>query len=402
MAVDKLVDSAQLDADLEDIADAIRAKGGTSASLAFPNDFVSAVQAIPTGITPSGTKSISITQNGTTTEDVTQYADAEITVNVSGGTPDWRKKDGKTYLHINIFDSLYLTVNLVFTQSVSGGNTLDWGDGTTVTPTGTTKQTLTHTYSALGEYVIKLTNSSGTFCFGNTNASHSPLFYDGVNNSANAMYQNYASILDKVELGSGWKVDTARQFAYCKNLTDVYISSAPTGTKIETNMFSNCQSLRAFEFATNVLNNITTSGTHVFNACTALEQTNIPPKLTKVNDNWFYNNYVLKKVAIPSDVTSIGSNAFYGCTNLISIEIPANVTEIGNQGFANCYGLHEIHMKRTTPPTLNNANAFSLTSANAHPCVIYVPYSADHSILNSYKTASNWVTFASYMQEESA
>ena len=34
---------------------------------------------------PTGTKSISITENGTTTEDITQYADAEITVNVSGG-----------------------------------------------------------------------------------------------------------------------------------------------------------------------------------------------------------------------------------------------------------------------------------------------------------------------------
>lgn len=37
------------------------------------------------GITPTGTKQISITQNGTTTEDVTNYANAEITVNVSGG-----------------------------------------------------------------------------------------------------------------------------------------------------------------------------------------------------------------------------------------------------------------------------------------------------------------------------
>lgn len=49
MAVDKLVDSAQLDSDLEDVADAIRAKGGTSAQLAFPNGFISAIEAIPTG-----------------------------------------------------------------------------------------------------------------------------------------------------------------------------------------------------------------------------------------------------------------------------------------------------------------------------------------------------------------
>lgn len=49
MAVDKLVDSTQLDADLTSVANAIRTKGGTSSSLAFPADFVSAIQAIPTG-----------------------------------------------------------------------------------------------------------------------------------------------------------------------------------------------------------------------------------------------------------------------------------------------------------------------------------------------------------------
>lgn len=85
MAVDKLVDSTQLNTDLTAVANAIRTKGGGSASLAFPGGFVSAVQAIPTGITPSGTKQISITENGTVTEDVTNYASAEITVDVQGG-----------------------------------------------------------------------------------------------------------------------------------------------------------------------------------------------------------------------------------------------------------------------------------------------------------------------------
>lgn len=37
---------------------------------------------VPTGSSPTGTKSISITSNGTTTEDVTNYANAEITVAV--------------------------------------------------------------------------------------------------------------------------------------------------------------------------------------------------------------------------------------------------------------------------------------------------------------------------------
>ena len=44
MALDKLVDSAQLDADLASVADAIRAKGGTSAQLAFPAGFVGAIE----------------------------------------------------------------------------------------------------------------------------------------------------------------------------------------------------------------------------------------------------------------------------------------------------------------------------------------------------------------------
>lgn len=51
MAVDKLVDSTQLDADLTSVANAIRTKGGTSAQLAFPAGFVQAIGDIPSGST---------------------------------------------------------------------------------------------------------------------------------------------------------------------------------------------------------------------------------------------------------------------------------------------------------------------------------------------------------------
>lgn len=49
MAYDKVVDSTQLEADLTTVADAIRAKGGTSDKLVFPSGFASAVSAITSG-----------------------------------------------------------------------------------------------------------------------------------------------------------------------------------------------------------------------------------------------------------------------------------------------------------------------------------------------------------------
>ena len=57
------------------IADAIRAKTGGSADI-VAGDFPTAIAAIPTGTTPTGT--INITSNGTV--DVTQYASAVVAV----------------------------------------------------------------------------------------------------------------------------------------------------------------------------------------------------------------------------------------------------------------------------------------------------------------------------------
>jgi hypothetical protein len=49
MAYDKVVDSAVLDANLTTVADAIRAKGGTTGALSFPAGFADAIAAIQAG-----------------------------------------------------------------------------------------------------------------------------------------------------------------------------------------------------------------------------------------------------------------------------------------------------------------------------------------------------------------
>lgn len=63
------------DTELSAIAAAIRQKNGTNTTYK-PGQMAAAIQAIPTGITPTGT--VNITQNGTT--DVTQYASASVSV----------------------------------------------------------------------------------------------------------------------------------------------------------------------------------------------------------------------------------------------------------------------------------------------------------------------------------
>ena len=49
MALDKVVDSAMLDAGMKSVADAIRAKAGTTDLLAWPDGFKAAVEGIQTG-----------------------------------------------------------------------------------------------------------------------------------------------------------------------------------------------------------------------------------------------------------------------------------------------------------------------------------------------------------------
>jgi len=103
--------------------------------------------------------------------------------------------------------------------------------------------------------------------------------------------------------------------------------------------------------------------------------------------------YSVTSVVIPDSVSSIESNAFQDCYSLMSITIPDNVTNIASSAFSNCFSMSEYHFKPTTPPTLASANVFNSIASD---CVIYVPQGS----LDAYKTATNWSTYASKMQEE--
>ena len=101
------------DTELTSVANAIRTKGGTQAQLEFPTGFVTAIENIPTGVTPTG--DISITENGTV--DVTNYARA--IVNVSGSGLEAIEPTARMLTASSIKSSTW------YTESGSGNNVIE-------------------------------------------------------------------------------------------------------------------------------------------------------------------------------------------------------------------------------------------------------------------------------------
>lgn len=116
---------------LSDIADAIREKK-SSEDTYTPAEMADAIESIQTGITPTGTKSVSITSNGTTTEDVTNYASVEIAVNVPSSSPTLVTKnitENGTYNASSDNADGYSSVT-VNVQGSGGYTADDWADRT--------------------------------------------------------------------------------------------------------------------------------------------------------------------------------------------------------------------------------------------------------------------------------
>ena len=94
------------------------------------------------------------------------------------------------------------------------------------------------------------------------------------------------------------------------------------------------------------------------------------------------------EVAENDTVTSIADYAFMGCQKLTSISFPV-ATSIGEMAFQGCSALTTLYIgtELDTVCTLSDANAFTGCDNLTN---IYVP----EALVNSYKTASNWSSFA--------
>ena len=394
---------------LTDVADAIRTKKGTTAKI-NPQDFSSEIASIPTGGGSATTSKSSVnfydydgtlihsyskdeflalsalpdlpTREGLTCqgwnytlakakEYVTSYDILDI-----GAT--YITDDGKTRFYIKIAANGRMTVPLYFSQTVANGVTIDWGDGSaTQTLTGTGNKNTTHTYASIGDYVITLNVTSGTFGLGSGGSSYS------VMGSTDNNGKVYCNMLQKVEIGSSVTSIGTYAFNYCSSLSSINI---PEGViSIGSSAFNYCSSLSSI----NIPEGVTSIGNYTFQNCYSISSINIPEGVTSIGNNAFNYCSSLSSINIPESVTSIGNYTFQKCYSLSSINIPESVTSIGNYTFQNCYGMAYYDFRASkSVPTLSGTNAFTNIPSD---CKIVVP----DSLYSSWTTATNWSTYKS-------
>jgi len=196
--------------------------------------------------------------------------------------------------------------------------------------------------------------------------------------------------LASITIGSGVTSIGSYAFSDCTSLASVTIGN---GVKsIGYRAFYNCTSLKAFygKYASSDNRCLIVDGVLNSFAPAGLTEYTIPNSVTKIGDQAFYDCRSLTSVTIPDSVTSIGVQAFRNCRSLTSVTIPNSVTSIGYDAFYNCTSLKEVYCKPITPPSGHS----DMFDDNASGRKIYVPRNS----VNTYKSASCWKDYASYIE----
>ena len=374
--------------DLTAVADAIRAKGGTSDPLVYPGGFVTAIGNIQTGgsLTPGAPGDITFYDYDGTI--VTSWTLAELATKTA--LPDYPSHEGLTcqgwnwsladlkttnrkmnvgamYITDDGKTRIYIRLEEGRTSPMlgicpNGTVTVDWGDGTTPdtltgTSTTTVKWTPNHVYAAPGEYVIKLTvdGAMGFYGQSSSNDGSAILRYSSSTDNRNYVYQNS---VQKIEIGNG--VTSIGQYAFytCYSLASI---TMPDGvTSIGQYAFSVCKSLASITMP----DGVTSIEQSAFATCYALASITMPNSVTSIEQSAFAYCYSLASITMPDGVTSIGQYAFSQCDSLESITMPDGVTSIEQSAFNDCDSLASITMPNSVTSIEQSAFAYCYSLAS--------------------------------------
>lgn len=368
-------------------------------------------------------------------------ADAQTYVSNHGALvigQNYTTSDGKTRAYISLEDDTCLTVTSA--MRIVGGSTatvvIDWGDGTSDTLAVTmNKTTVTHTYQSAGDYVITLQSSSNYLCLGYM-SSDGNAFLD-FSGATSSLYAAARRAIKKLEIGDNINALQDITTYGCSALETISIPSTMTGgimqlrgsytntycpikcivlpngvRSLYSNGLSYLYRLRYISLPATItaimgsaLNrNLslqrlhipdarTNTANYIANSCASIKRiTGI--KVTTGNYD-FGTCTALESAELCEGVKILSQGTFQSAYNLHEIKLPSTLTQVEAKCWDTCYNLTKVIALPTTPPSLGASTVFSGCNLQE----IIVPYSADHSVLDAYKAATNWAAYAAIMRE---
>lgn len=350
---------------------------------------------------PTGTKEINITQNGESTEDVAQYENAHIVVNVPNedtGTKEIRiTENGNSQHDVTGFATADITVavpeptgtaELAYTLE-AGNYSLDETadvsdkaevhvtvDASALEPTGTKEVTVNQngdiTEDVKDYASVKITTQ-----------------VEGGDPELERKYDELLKVLERVNTNNftveNDDITKLGDYAFYGNerITSVLL---PNVTYVGTSCFANCYMLSESTFG-----NLSIIPTRAFQNCRKLEHFE-SSSVKRIESYAFYDaasidsyKMILKSVKCDS-ATSIGRCAFGGLTKIETIDIlgGGDIERMADTNKALESLVNFIMRDEETVTTVDAYTAFAATTN------IYVP----DALVESYKAATNWSTYA--------
>lgn len=320
---------------------------------------------------PTGTKEINITQNGDRTEDVTQYANAHIVVNVPSEAPE---PTGTAELAYTLEKGVY---SLDETADVSGkAEAHVTVDASALEPSGVKEVSVTQNGEVtedVKDYAsVKITTQ-----------------VEGGDPELERKYDELLKVLERVNTNNftveNDDITKLGDYAFYGNerITSVLL---PNVTYVGTSCFENCYMLSELTFG-----NLYIIPTRAFQNCRKLEH--FESSSAKYIDSYaFYDDtpidsykMILKSVKCDS-ATSIGRCAFAGLTKIETIDIlgGGDIERMADRDEALESLVNFIMRDEETVTHVDAYTAFAETTN------IYVP----DALVESYKTATNWSKYA--------
>lgn len=207
--------------------------------------------------------------------------------------------------------------------------------------------------------------------------------------SALNSFQKYADLIsDNITSVSDENVTSVRNscFSGCKKLQEVYL---PNVTTIGLSAFRSCEMLSKIN-----IQNVEKLGNYALNGCYKITELYLPKAITI--GNYACNELSqLKKVTL-GNVETIGRNAFDGNVNCeeIDISLNENVGSIGAYAFYRNEKLSKLTIRGATLIPLADSSALAGSAIDYKRGKIYV----DPSMVETYKTATNWSKYASVIE----